>query len=528
MTRLHALAGMSLLVTIACAPGTRAPTQEELEEAQQHATAEDLRRDLAVLAADSLGGRGTPGPGLDAALQYVAAAAREIGLEPGGEDGDYFQDWSLRIHERTPDVVSAAVTVGDARIELTPDNASHLVFGVTAADVPVSAPLAFVGFGIHSPEHSWDDYATTDAAGKAVIIMDGAPWDTDVSIPFGYDKALHKTVEAYAHGAKAVIYATDRFRQPDQPPATAFLMGYAAEPIALLETDQPGHSMLPPVVFVSYETANRLLGDGTVQRFQRQSRESMASVGFDIPNSRFELSITSEGESVSTRNVIAILPGADPELRDEHVVYGAHIDHVGTGHVVEGDSIYNGADDNASGSAALLAIARSFAALPEDARPRRSIAFVWFSGEELGLFGSTAYGDHPAVPFAQTVANLNLDMVGRAPGDTVFLHDFETGELESMAFALASEVGVTALPFPWPEFRLLYYSDHMTFVANQVPAMFFFSGFHPDYHMPSDDIGKINYGTMEKIARLAFRTGVELANDTARPAWKAPPYFAER
>ncbi|UCF21164.1 MAG: hypothetical protein JSU87_07190, partial [Gemmatimonadota bacterium] len=240
MTRLHILAGMSLLVAAACAPGTRAPTQQELEEAQQHATAEDLRRDMAVLAADSLGGRGTPGPGLDAALQYVAATAREIGLEPGGKDGDYFQDWSLRIHEPTPDVVSAAVTVGDARIELTPDNASHLVFGVTAADVPVSAPLAFVGFGINSPEHSWDDYATTDAVGKAVIIMDGAPWDTNASIPFGYDKALHKAVEAYAHGAKAVIYATDRFRQPDQPPTTAFLMGFAAEPIALLETDQPG------------------------------------------------------------------------------------------------------------------------------------------------------------------------------------------------------------------------------------------------------------------------------------------------
>jgi hypothetical protein len=528
MSRLHTIAVGSLLVTIGCTSGTRAPTQEELEQAQAHASVDDLRRDLAILAADSLGGRGTPSPGLDMALRYVEAAAREIGLEPGGEDGSYSQSWLLRTHDRTPDAVTAVATVGGSRLALTAENATHLVIGVTAADLPVSAPLAFVGFGIHSPEHSWDDYAATDVAGKAVIVMDGAPWDVDVSIPFGYDKALHKAVEAYQHGAKAVVYATDRYGQPDQPPATAFLMGFATEPIAILETDQPGHSMVPPIVFVSYETANRLLGNGTIQAYQRQSRESMESVGFDIPEAQFELSLASAGETVSTRNLIAIFPGADRQLRDEYVVYGAHIDHVGTGHALNGDSIYNGADDNASGSAALLAIARSFAALPEDARPKRSIAFVWFSGEELGLFGSSAYSDHPAVPFAQTVANLNLDMVGRAPGDTVFLHDFEMGDLEAVAFELAPEVGVAASPFPWPDFRLLYYSDHMSFVANQVPAMFFFSGFHPDYHMPSDEVGLINFATMEKIARLAFRTGVALANDEARPAWKAPPYFSER
>jgi hypothetical protein len=528
MSRLHVITGTILLVTAGCAPATRPPTQDELEQAQERATAEDLRRDLAVLAADSLGGRGTPSPGLDMALQYVATAAREIGLEPKGDDGGYFQSWSLRIHERMRDDVSAVAIVGDTRVELTPDNATQLVFGVTATDVPVSAPLAFVGFGIHSPEHSWDDYAGTDVAGKAVIIMDGAPWDTDMSIPFGYDKALHKAVEAYAHGAKAVIYATDRYGQPDQPPATAFLMGFAAQPIALLETDQHGHSMVPPLTFVSHETANRLLGGGTIQAYQRQSRESMEPVSFDIPNSQFELSLASAGELASVRNLIAVLPGADRELRDEYVVYGAHIDHVGTGHPVGGDSIYNGADDNASGSAALLAIARSFAALPEDARPKRSVAFVWFSGEELGLFGSSAYGDDPVVPFEQTVANLNLDMVGRAPGDTVFLHDFEMGDLEATALGLAAEVGITASPFPWPHFRLLYYSDHLNFVAKQVPAMFFFSGFHPQYHTPADETERINFETMAKIARLAFRTGIELANDTARPAWKAPPYFLER
>ncbi len=528
MNRLRLSAAMSLLVTVGCAPGTRAPTQEELEQAQEHATAEDLRRDVAALAADSLGGRATPSPGLDLALHYVEAAAREIGLEPGGEDGSYFQSWSLRIHERTLDAVSAVATVGSARIELMPDNATHLLFGVAAADMPVSAPLAFVGFGIHSPEHSWDDYAATDVAGKAAIIMDGAPWDTDVSIPFGYDKALHKAVEAYQHGAKAVIYAADRYGQPDQPPATAFLVGFAAQPIALLDTDQPGRSMVPPFIMVSYETANRLLRTGTIRGYQRQSRESLESVGFDIPDSQLELAITSAGEPASARNLIAVLPGADRELRDEYLVYGAHIDHVGTGHPVNGDSIYNGADDNASGSAALLAIARSFAALPEDARPKRSVAFVWFSGEELGLFGSSSYGDHAAAPFVQTVANLNLDMVGRAPGDTVFLHDFEMGDLEALAFGLAPEIGVTASPFPWPQFRLLYYSDHLSFVANRVPAMFFFSGFHPDYHTPADEVDRINYGTMEKIARLAFRTGVELANDSGRPAWKAPPYFLER
>ena len=138
------------------------------------------------------------------------------------------------------------------------------------------------------------------------------------------------------------------------------------------------------------------------------------------------------------------------------------------------------------------------------------------------------YADHPAVPFAQTVANLNMDMVGRARGDTVFVHDFDIGALDSTAAALAPEVGVTAVPLPWPEYRLLYYSDHLNFVSRRVPSMLFSSGFHPDYHMPSDEMESINYGAMEKIARLAFRVGVDVANAPERPAWQAPPYFTQR
>jgi hypothetical protein len=480
---------------------------------------------MGVLAADSLGGRGTPSPGLSMALDYVEDAVRQLGLAPGGENGSYRHSWSMQIHERTPDAVSAVATVGGTRIALTPDRATHLLLGVAGADLPVSAPLVFAGFGINSPEHDWNDYAATDVAGKAVLLMEGAPWEADLSMPFGYDKALHKSVEAYVHGAKAIIYATSEYGRPAQPPSTGFLMPYGEIPIELFDTDQPGRSFIPPVLLVSYATANRLLGSGTIQQYQRQCRESREPVGFDIAESQFELSISSPAESATAENLIAVLPGSDPDLRDEYVAYGAHIAHLGIGAPIDGDSIYNGADDNASGSIALLAIARSFAALPEDARPRRSIAFVWFSGEELGLFGSRALGERPTFPFDQTVAHLNLDMVGRAAGDTVFVDDFGSGDLVGLAQGLAADLAVTTTPTQFPDYRLLYYSDHLIFFQNRVPSMYLTTGFHPDYHFPSDHAARINYETMEGVARLAFRTGLELANRAEPLAWEAPPYF---
>ncbi len=525
MRRLLIFVQVSLVAAFGCSPSTRLPTPEELERAQEHASAEDLRRDLGVLAADSLGGRGTPSAGLSAALDYVETHVREIGLEPAGVNGTYRQSWSMRSHERTSDAISAVATVGGTRVVLTPDIATQLMLGVSGADIPVSAPLVFAGFGINSPEHEWNDYDATDVAGKAVVIMEGAPWDVDLSMPFGYDKALHKSVEAYVHGAKAVIYAVSEYGRSGQPPSTQFLMPYGQIPIELFDTDLEGRSFVPPVFLVSYETANRLLGSGTIQGYQRQCRESMEPVGFDIPNAQFELSISTPAEAAEADNLIAVLRGSDPELSDEYIAYGAHIDHLGIGAPIEGDSIYNGADDNASGSVALLAIARSFAALPEDARPKRSIAFYWFSGEELGLFGSKAVGDRPTIPFVHTVAHFNLDMVGRALGDTLLVDDFGSGQLFSVMHDLADEVGVTVAPSPFPDYRLLYYSDHLVFFANRVPSMYMTTGFHPDYHFPSDEIELVNIETMEKIARLSFLAGLELANRDERITWNAPPYF---
>jgi hypothetical protein len=223
---------------------------------------------------------------------------------------------------------------------------------------------------------------------------------------------------------------------------------------------------------------------------------------------------------VPVPNVVAVLPGSDPALRDEYVVLSAHMDHVGVGRPVNGDSIYNGADDDASGTTGLLEVAEAFARM--GVRPRRSIVFLHVSGEEKGLLGSAWYAEHPTVPLAQTVANVNVDMIGRNdPGMVVVI-----GKNYSSLGALADRVGAAHPDLRlrlsddlWPEERFFFRSDHFHFARKEVPAIFFFSGVHEDYHQPSDEVETIDTDKAARIARMVFYVVMEIANDPERPKW---------
>jgi hypothetical protein len=219
-------------------------------------------------------------------------------------------------------------------------------------------------------------------------------------------------------------------------------------------------------------------------------------------------------------NVAAVLPGSDPALKDTYVIFSAHFDHVGVGRAVNGDSIYNGADDNASGSSALLEVARAFASLPTP--PKRSLLFLAVSGEEKGLLGSEYYSDHPTVPLEKIVANINVDMIGRNAQDSIVVIGQEYSSLGPLVQEVAKarpELGLTVAQDIWPEERFFFRSDHYNFARKEIPALFFFAGVHEDYHRPSDQVEKIDTDKASRVARLIFYTAYEIANRPDAPAW---------
>ncbi|MGH7465815.1 MAG: M28 family metallopeptidase, partial [Longimicrobiales bacterium] len=229
------------------------------------------------------------------------------------------------------------------------------------------------------------------------------------------------------------------------------------------------------------------------------------------------------GSSVEVPNVVAILPGSDSVLSREYIVFSAHIDHVGVGTPDEsGDSIYNGADDDASGTTAVLEIAEAFADLAQP--PARSIMFVLVSGEEKGLLGSQHFVGDPPVPVAQMAANINIDMIGRNAPDTVVAIGQDYSSLGPAIQRVAGahpRLGLTVAPDLWPEEQLFFRSDHFSFAVKEVPAIFFTTGLHDDYHQPSDEPDTINNDKLTRVARLLFLFALDLANAPERPQWTA-------
>jgi hypothetical protein len=220
-------------------------------------------------------------------------------------------------------------------------------------------------------------------------------------------------------------------------------------------------------------------------------------------------------------NVVAVLRGSDPALRDTYVVFSAHMDHVGVGRPdASGDSIYNGADDDASGTSAVIEVAEAFASM--ETPPARSLVFLLVSGEEKGLLGSSYYADHPTVPLEGIVANVNIDMIGRNSPDTVVAIGQEFSSLGPLVHRLAAahpELGLTATQDPWPDERFFFRSDHFNFARKEIPAIFFFAGTHEDYHRPSDHVEDIDTDKAARIARLVFWLGHAIATEPQPPSW---------
>ncbi|HEX5962151.1 MAG TPA: M28 family metallopeptidase [Gemmatimonadales bacterium] len=494
---------------------------------------------IRFLADDSLQGRGTGTAGYDLAARYVAECFSRLGLKPSGTKG-YMQPVGFR---------QARTVVGSSLVIDGPMGRRPLVLerdyvplpDLLRPEVEVNASLVLVGFGVTAPDRGYDDYRTVDARGKIVVYLTGAPPSFPPTQRAHYATNRMKFQNAIRHGAVGVLSVRTR----DQTfPWDRFVRQARAGILGWLDPrGEPGE------VFPDLRGIARLSESGAEALFEGapQSHADVLAAAekgtppaFDLPVRAMIRTVTVH-ERLESPNVAGLLPGSDPRLQDEVVVFTAHLDHLGVGEPVQGDSIYNGALDNASGTAALLEVARGFTTLSK--RPRRSVLFLVVTAEERGLLGSDYFAGHPTVPIDKIVANVNLDGLAILyPLRQIVPMGAEHSTLDATVQRAANRMGIELGPDPFPEEVFFVRSDQYSFVRRGVPSLFLFMGLKSDsgvdaatifrewgrtrYHTPQDDLTQpMDLEAGARHAQLNFLVGLEIANADERPAWKSGDFF---
>jgi hypothetical protein len=476
--------------------------QNGVSDAVNSITAADYLRRVSVIADDSMRGRDTPSPELDEVARYLAGEFRRMGLTPGASDGSFIQRYPIRT-ERV-DVAASRVTIGGGR-QLRFGTDVALLSGGPTGSRGVSGPTVVLS----GTPPTAASVGEVDLEGAVVLLVaDPQSWPR---------RALFGLLQ---QGAAAVMTVTDR----SDADWRTVLQGQDRRLLrpAWGESRRGG----PPRLEVrSAAIEGALEANGyDLAAARRRAQAPLAAQRLD----RLNLTIYVEYATVdelSAPNVVAILEGSDSVLRNEYVTFSGHMDHVGVRAPVNGDSIYNGADDDASGTIAMVEAAEAFARLHP--RPRRSLMFVLVSGEEKGLWGSDYFVSHPPVPLEQLVADLNADMVGRNWKDTIVAIGKEHSDLGATlerVNARHPEIGMTAIDDIWPNEQFYFRSDHYNFARNGVPILFFFNGTHEDYHRPSDEVDKIDAEKAARIVKLIFYLGLDIANADQRPQWYPESY----
>jgi len=458
-------------------------------------TVDDLKETIYYLASDSLKGRQSGEEGNNIAAYYIREKFKNAGLQTLYDDG--FQKFSLVAAAELED--GNSLTVSNRSFEVEKDFLPYAF----SANTTVEAGVVFGGYGIQVNRDSlkWDDFGSTDVSGKWIMVLQGDPDLDNPNSPYlEFSSERSKGLTASDKSAAGLILvAGPKFSTDDK--------------LSDLFFDKNSSRFSIPVIQITREVANEiLLGTGeTVESLETKINEQQA--GLALPtNATVKASINVALKEEETQNVVAMLPGTDPLLKDQFVVVGAHFDHLGMGGPGSGSraldtiAVHNGADDNASGVAAVIELAEKFAA---EKIHRRSIIFVAFSAEEMGLVGSKAFTNNPAVEMDQIVAMFNFDMVGR---------------LDSTENALS--IGGTKTSVETEEilnetntgFRLAFSpegigpSDHASFYLQNIPVIYFSTGAHPDYHTPDDDADRINYEGEQKVVEYAGNVLNEVVN----------------
>lgn len=469
----------------------------------------DVTDHLEFLASDELEGRNTPMRGLDLAAAYIADRVREFGLEPvSGEETPYFHQWGTQALKADPICSLSLHTPGNDQAKVTYTLGDDFVPAWVSGELEVQAPVVFAGYGITARKERYDDYGGKSIHDKIALVLSHEPRQKARGKRFEgpagtkYSSLLEKAKNAAEHGAKGLLVVSNPTHHEYTGP-----MGYQLPRMPDRGRMRPRESAPIPVVSISLELAEEILGKkiGPLQKnIDRTLRNKLISAKGGEVRMRVKL----EEGNVTTQNVAAFHRGSDPSVEDELIIIGAHYDHIG----VRDDTgeVNNGADDNGSGTAALLEIAEAFAT--SGIETRRSILFLWFSGEEKNLVGSNRYVEDPLYPLDKTIAMINLDMVGRNDGREIdVLGGKENPELLTIAKRAASNprAGIKIEKGSQEFFKR---SDHYPFHQQGIPVLFFFCKLHEDYHKPTDMPDKIDHKKITRVARTVFLTALHLAN----------------
>jgi hypothetical protein len=507
-------------------------------------TKEELKTHLTYLASDELEGRATGEPGLDLAARYLAGQASRIGLEPVDENKDYYQEYTL---------VKKVQDQSVSRITVTRENGSVAeirkpLFCLNAGSdtIDLSGEVVFAGYGIYSAMDHYNSFENVDLKDRIVLIMSRGPMDpeSDTSLLKNRDWSDLNTWQYKLSGLamrmpKAVLMVTDpRSGYQSVENYASGLIRYLTNFSSVKELGHERRNRMggisAKILFIHREAADEILsGTGkSLTEFQQAIDDSVKPHSFVLPGTRVSIYTRYNSVEKPVPNVAGLIRGNDPALQKETIVYTAHFDHLGNNSSGE---VFNGADDNASGTAALIEIGEAFVKQQKDLR--RSILILWLSGEEIGLFGSRFYTENPLIPLEQTVADINLDMVGavRTPRDTGLIYGERVSVLgmdsigvigghqstdlmnihnrSTRKMGMVSDFSMNSIDHPY---RYYYRSDHYNFAKNDIPILFYSTGIHVDYHKTTDNCERIDFTKLEKVSDLAFLVGYRLATQKER------------
>ena len=533
------IAGLAMSIVTACSKPTTAIDQVTVEK-------ERIQAHLEFLADDLLEGRDTGSRGYEIAAQYVATEFKKMGLQPAGDKGGFMQRVPFRKAYLNQQDTIANVSINGDTVALNYPQDYMMSASMATTESHVTAEAVFVGYGLVAENFDHNDYEGLDVEGKIVVALTGRPtsWPSEEGAHLASSKEKAKYAAERGAAGYVVLHTPKREKVRSYTTSLNYLRVPSMRWLDAEGNPSGTQKQLKGGAYLNLEAGKKLFANAPTPLetiFDLDTNDKPIQ-GFDL-NATLELGSKSRHEHVSSPNIIAVLSGSDPKLKDEYVVFTAHLDHIGFAQdVTKKDRINNGAMDNASGVSVLLETARVLS----HAKPKRSILFTVVTGEEKGLQGANYYTNNPTVPIANMVANVNLDM-------PVLLYDFADiiafganhstmGEIVEKA---AGKLNIGLSPDPMPEQAIFTRSDHYNFVKKGVPSVFVMTGFTSKtegedggkvwgdffanhYHQPSDSLDlPINYDSAKMFADVNIQIGLTVANQTEKPKWKEESFFGQ-
>ena len=527
---------------VALSVGVSAWSKDEVQADKRH-----IKAHMNFLADDLLEGRETGSRGYDIAAHYVATQFMQYGVLPKGERVGYLQSVPLKATRMVQESPRVEIIGTNGSVTLTYLD-DYLVSGSLLEDSSaVEAPLVFVGYGIEADRFNHHDYANVDVKGKIVVVLGGKPSSLPTEEGAHFGSGEHKRSMAAERGAVGMISLQTPVGEKNFPFVKGREYRFIPSMTWIDAAGKPAHELpaMQNSIRLSLGAAQKLF---TGVNHKLDDIYAAAVANRPVPHMDLNLSVRMSRQSVRSdlrsSNVIGKIEGSDPQLKNEYLVFSAHLDHLGVVKEKSGDNIFNGAMDNASGVAVMLETARLFAAMP--VKPKRSILFVAVTGEEKGLLGSDYFATNPTVPLQAIVANVNLDMpLLTYDFNNVVAFGAEHSSLKAATAAAMRKMNLELMPDPWPEQGLFTRSDHYMFVRQGIPSIFLATGlgsFNKNenpaalwqeflakyYHQPSDDMGlPLNFDAAARFAQANFNIGLELANDAQRPSLNKGDFFGD-